>query len=779
MNGFDSSISSYFQNFTQKRDEYDGQGLPRMVQGIFTKVEPETLTMQLPNIMTKLMKLGDRRPQLVTLLKNIPEIAAKAIENSDRVPALRDVIGEYLLPLVVRNITGSCRGIDAASYTVLELIKRGFVSRFQAEIKICPSILALTKKENDWNVLPGIISTMSKLATLLGRDVTERIFLNRYLELCSSQYFPTRKIAADHIGYYCAIVSKDVFENKLLPHYLALCQDENWGIRKSCAEVIIFVSSVCSPTLRNTLVTQTFMNLLQDEHRWVRILTYQSLGAFIVTFANPPLTTIQYDADGDVILANKDGQKFQPPYDDAKSLSARGEDCFTTSFNILELVESCPTIKPHPVKTIRDYLKTDNNSVKHEDDLLYYNEYNYWHISPPDVDPNILKDLGVTTKEATTTETVNALADQLENLYSTISLNDNFDDNSNKSIVPYSDIIGDTVVEENIAVNNLDNTTAETNKPSQDVVPQVLVDKFILMAQGENNTDDYDLSYLCAYSLPAVILTLGKENWSLLKDTAVTLAGHKSYKIRRIVASSLHELANILGQEHTDDLIELFDGFLKDLDEVRIKTLLHLGEFFDAIHPKKRLVLLPKLEDFLRGDNMCNWRFHETVAQQFTLLVKYFEPNEIVKSIGLHAQPLMWYNVAAIRHAAVGLVTEIVKRISCDRALTSSYLMVIAERFAHSKIWKPRQTFVVLCRKMLQENALEIEEFASILWPHLLDLSWDPIANIRLMVAECIVEHIVTNEYFLTEDMDCLQKVLRRLQTDKDRDVRLAAMCSL
>lgn len=72
----------------------------------------------------------------------------------------------------------------------------------------------------------------------------------------------------------------------------------------------MFVSSVCSSELRKTLVTQTFMNLLQDEHRWVRILTYQSLGAFIVTFADPALTTIQYDAEGDVMLANKDAQKL-------------------------------------------------------------------------------------------------------------------------------------------------------------------------------------------------------------------------------------------------------------------------------------------------------------------------------------------------------------------------------------------------------------------------------------------------------------------------------------
>lgn len=60
------------------------------------------------------------------------------------------------------------------------------------------------------------------------------------------------------------------------------------------------------------------------------------------------------------------------------------------------------------------------------------------------------------------------------------------------------------------------------------------------MAQGENNTDDYDLSYLCAYSLPAVILTLGKENWSLLKDTAVTLAGNNIVELNAKIWIDLH-----------------------------------------------------------------------------------------------------------------------------------------------------------------------------------------------------------------------------------------------
>jgi serine/threonine-protein phosphatase 4 regulatory subunit 1 len=46
------------------------------------------------------------------------------------------------------------------------------------------------------------------------------------------------------------------------------------------------------------------------------------------------------------------------------------------------------------------------------------------------------------------------------------------------------------------------------------------------------------------------------------------------------VASSIHELAVILGEDlATKDLVPVFNGFIKDLDEVRIGALKHLAEF--------------------------------------------------------------------------------------------------------------------------------------------------------------------------------------------------------
>lgn len=55
---------------------------------------------------------------------------------------------------------------------------------------------------------------------------------------------------------------------------------------------------------------------------------------------------------------------------------------------------------------------------------------------------------------------------------------------------------------------------------------------------------------------------------------------HPQWKVRRTLAFSIHELAVILGDQLTAaDLVPVFNGFLKDLDEVRIGILKHLYDF--------------------------------------------------------------------------------------------------------------------------------------------------------------------------------------------------------
>lgn len=54
--------------------------------------------------------------------------------------------------------------------------------------------------------------------------------------------------------------------------------------------------------------------------------------------------------------------------------------------------------------------------------------------------------------------------------------------------------------------------------------------------------------------------------------------------MRRTLAFSIHELAVILGPKLTQsDLVPIFDGFIKDLDEVRVGVLSHFADFIKVM----------------------------------------------------------------------------------------------------------------------------------------------------------------------------------------------------
>ena len=104
----------------------------------------------------------------------------------------------------------------------------------------------------------------------------------------------------------------------------------------------------------------------------------------------------------------------------------------------------------------------------------------------------------------------------------------------------------------------------------QKLVPPALLEHYISMTEpSKAQTIDGDLPRHCAYTLPGVVLALGSENWSLLRDTYVHLSTDMQWKVRRTLAFSIHDLALVLGQKIcVDDLVHVFNQFAKDLDEV-------------------------------------------------------------------------------------------------------------------------------------------------------------------------------------------------------------------
>ncbi|XP_048745314.2 serine/threonine-protein phosphatase 4 regulatory subunit 1-like isoform X2 [Ostrea edulis] len=315
----------------------------------------------------------------------------------------------------------------------------------------------------------------------------------------------------------------------------------------------------------------------------------------------------------------------------------------------------------------------------------------------------------------------------------------------------------------------------------QDIVPQSLLESYLGMVDPSRaQTVDTEITKHCAYNLPAVAYTLGRRNWNCIKVLYDKLASDMQWKVRRTLAFSIHEMAIILGDEITHrDLVPVFDGFLKDLDEVKIGVLKHLADFLRLLKPDVRRQYLAKLSGFLNTDNTRNWRFRLELAEQLIMTSELFSSVEISQHLLPICLSLMEDKVAEVRLVAYRLMSAMIKRLAYeDEKLTESLLNELVSKFAKSNKWTGRQIFVQMCLAVLEEESLPSDLFTKHLLQSLLNISHDRVPNVRLSLSKVMSGYIVPREDFTIESHPQQEEILRtleRLQTDHDKDVRYFA----
>lgn len=57
---------------------------------------------------------------------------------------------------------------------------------------------------------------MTQVSLYIGDKLTEKFFLDRFLELCKSEGFYVRRVCASIMGEFCTIMSKETVQNKLV-----------------------------------------------------------------------------------------------------------------------------------------------------------------------------------------------------------------------------------------------------------------------------------------------------------------------------------------------------------------------------------------------------------------------------------------------------------------------------------------------------------------------------------------------------------------------------------
>uniref|UniRef100_A0A8C6WL37 Putative WW-binding domain-containing protein n=1 Tax=Neogobius melanostomus TaxID=47308 RepID=A0A8C6WL37_9GOBI len=719
------------------------------------------------------------------LMEQVPNIAMFLHESRPNFPA---AFSRYLVPIVVRYLTDPNNQVRKTSQAaLLVLLEQGLISKADMETKVCPVLLDLTEPRCDDDYKIEAVAIMCKVVTMLSKDTVEHLLLPRFCDLCSdARLFQVRKVCAANFGEFCSIVGQEATEKLLMPKFFDLCSDGLWGIRKACAECFMMVSNSTSPEV-----------LISDQSRWVRQAAFQSLGRFISTFANPSSTGLRFREDGALLevsrssnppqradhcphAPNQDGRATPSP---ERSLKADSEDLRGYDNNSQQHPHQ------HHTRSFSHNVLNNNNNGKTEQADENFNSFHFWRSPLPDISDELEMlncPMSTTTPKeegredgVTEQQSAQTMAGETGDSCTLDTKSGTTSDQIQKVLDCLQPHIDDPDVQAQVQVLSAALKAAQLDSPSftaddspttesssqdssdsdspsdecksmdlcvsQNVIPQQLLDQYLSMTDpARAQTVDTEIAKHCAFSLPGVALTLGRQNWHCLKDTYETLATDVQWKVRRTLAFSIHELAVILGDQLTAaDLVPIFNGFLKDLDEVRIGVLKHLYDFLKLLHAEKRREYLYQLQEFMVTDNSRNWRFRYELAEQLILIIELYSHYDVYDYLRQIALTLCSDKVSEVRWISYKLVSPMLILESGDY---SDFLNPeITVRFCHCPKWVGRQAFAFICQAIVEEECMPMDQFSQHLLPSLLSLSSDPVANVRVLVAKALRQSKMSN----------------------------------
>ncbi|XP_050459179.1 serine/threonine-protein phosphatase 4 regulatory subunit 1-like isoform X3 [Cataglyphis hispanica] len=855
---------SRLQQHATSETSFNRQMVGRILVEMFRAAVNNKLTLVVEEVMQHVQLIIDDNDALVRsdLVEQIPNVANICLEAPD---LFGDVLRDHLLGIIIKYLSDPDNQVrQMAQNALMTIVKRGLLDNNTIEHEICPTIEHLSYISADEHLRNANISLMCRLAPLIGSELTEKVFLRQYLDLCESNDMMVRRTCATHFGDMCVAVGKEKLYSKLIPTFVDLCGDRVWGVRKACVEVMMPVACCSTPEQRRLLLADILAKHLNDDSKWVRISAFQILGPFISTFAKQ-FADVTYNKHGELVYTSKQDNHFSICYsyegifptksamknqmsdmdDNSKSLiylplplnvrhdnvktadSSEGNDsqkkeenpnCYLPLRFVSKFQAMRKKRKPFPL------LKTDM------DDTENYNPFLYYYI-PPDI---ILDDelthaarqSAMNRSNANKKKALERLIFRRKVVYNETHTFPNLSDEENSNTDGQSDVDkldnrkeetdddddGDCLPLLQNTTESLDDSpdlrtnlwaqyyntlchidsmdksdescdfskNLDAKDNGQQIVPQELINYYVSMADPEQCVDmGAEIPHHCAFSFPAVTLTLGTENWHYLKKAYQSLSSAKHWKVRHTLASSIHEIAIILGEELTaTDLVPIYDGFIKDLDEVRIGVLKHLATFLKILKPSDRCQYLPRLSDFLATDNEWNWRFREELATQLLEIVTLFNANDVAQSIAPLSFQLLIDKVAAVRNVALELITRIMCYLSTDDALVTSLIHELRDTLVfNAKKWIHRQIYALVCSHLIRNNAITGSKFSKEMLPCLINLSVDRVPNVRLAVARTLATDVIGMglDTLGMEAMEEVERMLTKMRIDADRDVRVFA----
>ena len=452
-----------------------------------------------------------------------------------------------------------------------------------------------------------ILMVMVDVASFVGPEFCNEVMIPQLPDLCAHDSFIVRKNCPAAVAELCRIFHtspeyKALIQSNLAPLYQQFIEDDIWGVRSAAAEHLYILSEGMSMAVRRETGTAWFCKLAEDNSRWVRCSAYKNLGRFIATFAPPisedglakmfeesvatPLNTTPtqpaLSLDGVTGTASSSDPslnsvtKVAVSLDDVTAESSSTDplgvnatdsaaetpdslslDCARSPESRKRLPNAQPTDSVTlPLSNSKDSNTTESvtedmpsshaqGGVQYDEEEEEYNNFEYWRQPLPD----ILDELAFLVVGAPATTEVSTAAED-----------------SSAGAVDTAASVEDA--SKNAADTAEDATATDSVQPMP--VPEALVAHFNKMADASSTKlIDDEAARNCAYSIPAILWALGKQNWHCIRETYLALAVNDDWRVRSTISHSIHICAQILGREIAEaDLLPKFKTFVEDWDEV-------------------------------------------------------------------------------------------------------------------------------------------------------------------------------------------------------------------
>ena len=281
---------------------------------------------------------------------------------------------------------------------------------------------------------------------------------------------------------------------------------------------------------------------------------------------------------------------------------------------------------------------------------------------------------------------------------------------------------------------------------------------------NSNKKDDITILQKCAFNFPAVLMTYGVESWEKLKLCFSKMAEQKDENIRLPLASSLGEIAKILGSDLTEsDLLEFVDKFYKNSGEIKMKILGVLPDIIRNISSNKKNQYLENIKIMI-GNRDDKWRKRLTYSKIIGKFNNTYSDSIIYKRVFPIAINFCFDDVNQVRIKSAGHNSRLILQLISGNTEYRDKTLEIITSFARSINYAYRQLFILMCKHIFENKDVWEKDIA----PLLLDLAYDKIINVRISLAKFINKVITKNKFDYLKNDDTIKKIVSILKKDKD-----------